>query len=102
MKYKIQNVVVIGAGTMGGGIAAHLANAGVTVTLLDIVPHELTPKEESMGLTLEDPIVRNRIVQGGLDSVLKSRPASFFVKENASLVSIGNLEDDFDFIGERI
>ena len=100
MKYKIHKVVVIGAGTMGGGIAAHLANAGVPVTLLDIVPRELTPEEQSRGLTLEDPVVRNRIVQQGLDNTLKSRPASFFAKENAALVSIGNLEDDFDVVAQ--
>ena len=98
MKHKIHKAVVIGAGTMGGGIAAHLANAGVPVTLLDIVPNKLTPQEEAKGLTLSDPVVRNRIVQEGLDRALKSRPASFFVKDNAALVSIGNLEDDFDAI----
>ncbi len=100
MKYKINKAVVIGAGTMGGAIAAHLANAGVEVTLLDIVPMELTPKEEQAGLTLDDPVVRNRIVQEGLDRTLKSRPASFFSKDFASLVSVGNLEDDFEVIAE--
>jgi len=100
MKYKINKAVVIGAGTMGGAIAAHLANAGVEVTLLDIVPRELTPKEDQAGLTLDDPVVRNRIVQEGLDRTLKSRPASFFSKDFASLVSVGNLEDDFAVIAE--
>ena len=98
MKYKINRAVVIGAGTMGGGIAAHLANIGIPSTLLDIVPNKLTPEEEKQNLTLIDSIVRNRIVREGLDRVLKSRPASFFAKELASLVSIGNLEDDFDVI----
>ena len=51
MKYKIHRAVVIGAGTMGAALAAHLANAGVPVTLLDIVPRELTPDEEKKGLT---------------------------------------------------
>jgi 3-hydroxyacyl-CoA dehydrogenase len=100
MKYKIHKAVVIGAGTMGGGIAAHLANAGVPVTLLDIVPNKLTPQEEAKGLTLSDPVVRNRIVQEGLDRALKSRPASFFIKDNAALVSIGNLEDDFNAVSD--
>ncbi len=100
MKYRINKAVVIGAGTMGGAIAAHLANAGVEVTLLDIVPTELTIKEEQAGLTLDDPIVRNRIVKEGLDRTLKSRPASFFSKDFASLVSVGNLEDDFEVIAE--
>jgi len=100
MKYKIYKVVVIGAGTMGGGIAAHFANAGVPVTLLDIVPRELTSKEEAKGLTLSDKVVRNRIVQEGFDRALKSRPASFYTKEHAALVSVGNLEDDFDVVAE--
>jgi 3-hydroxyacyl-CoA dehydrogenase len=100
MKYKVHKAVVIGAGTMGAAIAAHLANAGVRVTLLDIVPQELTPKEEKKGLTLDDRVVRNRIVDEGLKRAVKSRPASFFTSEHAVLVTTGNLEDDFDVVGE--
>ena len=100
MSYKIHKAVVIGAGTMGAALAAHLANAGVPVTLLDIVPRELTPEEEAKGLTLEDPAVRNRIVNAGFQAALKSRPASFFSKALASLVTLGNLEDDFEVIKE--
>jgi 3-hydroxyacyl-CoA dehydrogenase len=99
MKYKVHKAVVIGAGTMGAAIAAHLANAGVPVTLLDIVPDRLTPDEQNKGLSLSDRVVRNRIVQGGFDRALKSRPASFFTPEHATLVSLGNLEDDFDVVG---
>ena len=55
MNYLIKKAAVIGAGTMGAAIAAHLANAGVLVTLLDIVPRELNEKEKAKGLTLEDP-----------------------------------------------
>lgn len=98
MKYTIHRAVVIGAGTMGAAIAAHLANAGVPVTLLDIVPNQLTPEEEKKGLTLNDAEVRNRIVREGLERALKSRPASFFTPDHASLVSIGNLEDNFSAI----
>jgi 3-hydroxyacyl-CoA dehydrogenase len=100
MKYNFHHVVVIGAGTMGGGIAALLANAGVRVTLLDIVPNKLLPEEEKQGLSLNDPVVRNRIVKEGFDRTLKSRPASFVTPETAALVKIGNLEDDFEVIGE--
>lgn len=85
---------------MGAAIAAHLANAGTRVTLLDIVPRELMEKEEKGGLTLKDKVVRNRIVQMGLDAALKSRPASFVTQEHAALVSVGNLEDDFEVIAE--
>ena len=98
MRYQIHRAVVIGAGTMGAAIAAHLANAGVPVTLLDIVPNKLTPEEEGKGLTLEDPIVRNRIVKEGLERAVKSRPASFFTEKHAALVKTGNLEDDFEII----
>ncbi|RUM87268.1 MAG: hypothetical protein DSZ24_06565 [Thermodesulfatator sp.] len=96
MKYQIRRVTVIGAGTMGAAIAAHLANAGVPVTLLDIVPRELTPEEEKKGLTLQDREVRNRIVRQGFERALKSKPAAFFTKDHAALVTLGNLEDDLE------
>ena len=98
MTYKIHKAVVIGAGTMGAALAAHLANAGVPVTLLDIVPRQLTPQEEKKGLTLDDSIVRNRIVNQGLEAAINSRPASFFSKSLTSLVATGNLEDDLGVI----
>ncbi|OGO34310.1 MAG: 3-hydroxyacyl-CoA dehydrogenase [Chloroflexi bacterium RBG_16_54_18] len=100
MKYQIHRAVVIGSGTMGAAIAAHLANIGVPVTLLDIVPDKLTKDEEKKGLTLTDPLVRDRIVREGLERAVKSKPASFFTPEHAALVSIGNLEDDFDAISQ--
>jgi 3-hydroxyacyl-CoA dehydrogenase len=100
MKYQIHRAVVIGAGTMGASIAAHLANAGVPVTLLDIVPDKLSPEEKGQGKTLMDKEVRNRIVLEGFERAKKSRPASFFTSEHAALVSIGNLEDDFDVVGK--
>ncbi len=100
MNYQINQAVVIGAGTMGAAIAAHLANAGVRVNLLDVVPDRLTPDEESKGLTLSDAAVRNRIVSDGLDRALKSKPASFFTPDLAALIQIGNLEDDFEVVGQ--
>jgi 3-hydroxyacyl-CoA dehydrogenase len=98
MKYKFHRAVVIGSGTMGAALAAHLSNAGIPVTLLDIVPNKLLPEEEQKGLSLQDKVVRNRIVQQGLDRAVKSRPASFFTSQEPALVSIGNLEDDFEVI----
>ena len=62
MEQSIQRVAVLGAGTMGAGIAAHVANAGLPVLLLDVAPAELTAKEEQKGLDLAHPAVRNRIV----------------------------------------
>ncbi len=88
MTDPIRRVGVIGAGVMGSGIAAHLANAGVGVVLLDIVPPNLTDEEKS------DPAARNRFADGGLKSALKSKPAAFFHKSRAELVETGNLDDD--------
>ena len=100
MKYEIHRAVVIGAGTMGAAIAAHLANAGVSVTLLDILPNKPSPDEEKKGLTLVDPAVRNRIVRDGLARAVQSRPASFFTPDIARLVQTGNLEDDFEVVSQ--
>ena len=100
MTYRIDRVAVIGAGTMGAAIAAHLANAGIPSVLLDIVPRELTPEEEAKGLTLEDPQVRNRIVRQGWERCLKARPPNLFTADRADYVTLGNLEDNFDWVGE--
>ena len=96
MPYGINYVTVVGAGTMGAAIAGHLANAGVPVTLLDIAPTDLTAEEAAAGLTLESPKVRNRIVQAGYDRMVKAKPNNLFTKETAELISVGNLDDDFD------
>jgi 3-hydroxyacyl-CoA dehydrogenase len=74
MDYRIHKAVVVGSGTMGAALAAHLANAGVAVTLLDIVPDKLTPDEEKVGLKLKDKVVRNRIVTQGMERAQKSKP----------------------------
>jgi 3-hydroxyacyl-CoA dehydrogenase len=100
MKQRIEKVVVLGAGTMGARIAAHLANAGIPSYLLDIVPRELTPEEARKGLTLESPAVRNRIVLAGLEATKKARPAAFFTLETARLVTPGNLEDNLGWCGQ--
>src|SRR2546426_12434146 len=90
----IEKAAVLGAGTMGAQIAAHLANARVPTLLLDIVPGELSAEERNKGLTLEAKEVRNRITRAGLEAAKKARPAAFFTPELASLVSIGNFDDD--------
>ena len=100
MGYTINRVTVIGAGTMGAAIAAHLANIGIPAYLLDIVPRELTSKEEDKGLTLDHPAVRNRIVNEGWQRCVKARPANLFTKDAAERVTLGNLEDNFDWVGE--
>ncbi|MBI5303340.1 MAG: 3-hydroxyacyl-CoA dehydrogenase/enoyl-CoA hydratase family protein [Chloroflexi bacterium] len=98
MTHSINRVAVIGSGAMGGAIAAHFANAGYDAILLDIVPNKLTSDEESKGLTLAHPAVRNRIVNAGLDAVKKSRPAALFAPQLADRITVGNLEDHFDLL----
>lgn len=91
---RIEKAAVLGAGTMGAQIAAHLANAGVPTLLLDIVPRELSPEETAKGLTLDSKEVRNRIARSGFEAAKKSKPAAFFTAECARLVTIGNFDDD--------
>jgi 3-hydroxyacyl-CoA dehydrogenase len=93
-KKSIEKVVVLGAGTMGARIAAHVANAGVWCALLDIIPPALTPEEQKRGLTVSNPEVRNRIVRAGLAAAAKAKPAAFFTKGREQRVITGNFEDD--------
>ena len=79
---RINRVAVLGAGTMGARIAAHFANAGVPVLLLDIVPPDA------------DGPARNKIAAAGLEATKKSKPAAFFEPSLARLVTVGNFDDD--------
>ncbi|MEQ1761947.1 MAG: 3-hydroxyacyl-CoA dehydrogenase/enoyl-CoA hydratase family protein [Pyrinomonadaceae bacterium] len=90
----VAKAAVLGAGTMGAGIAAHLANAGIPTLLLDIAPSELTPDEEKKGLALDSPQVRNRIVNSLFETAKKLKPAPFMLGDNAKLIKLGNLADD--------
>ena len=93
-KRRIRKVAVIGSGIMGSGIACHFANIGVDVLLLDIVPRELNDKEKAKGLTLEDKVVRNRMVNDSLAAALKSKPSPIYNIAFAKRITTGNLEDD--------
>ncbi|MEJ2459595.1 MAG: 3-hydroxyacyl-CoA dehydrogenase NAD-binding domain-containing protein, partial [Novosphingobium sp.] len=86
MSQPIQKVCVIGAGTMGAGIAAQVANAGVPVVLLDIVPRDGTN--------------RNAIAEGAVAKMLRTEPAPFMSKSAAKLVETGNIEDHLDKVAE--
>ena len=88
---EIHKVAILGAGTMGARIAAHLANASIPSVLLDIVPEGAGP---------DDPKARNRIAQAGLDAALKSRPPAFFVPEAARLITVGNFDDHLALVGD--
>ena len=97
---QIRRAAVLGAGVMGANIAAHLANVGIPVYLMDIVPKELTSEESEKGLTLESPAVRNRLAQQGKDNLLKQNPAPLYHKSFADLITVGNFEDNLDWISE--
>ncbi|HIC31387.1 MAG TPA: 3-hydroxyacyl-CoA dehydrogenase family protein, partial [Flavobacteriaceae bacterium] len=107
-KRRINKVAIIGSGIMGSGIACHFANIGVEVLLLDIVPRELNDAEKSKGLTLDDKVVRNRIVNTALATALKSKPSPIYHQSFASRITTGNLEDniakvaDVDWIMEVV
>jgi 3-hydroxyacyl-CoA dehydrogenase len=94
MTIPIRRCGVIGAGVMGSGIAAHFANAGLEVVLLDIVPPNLKDEEK------KQKSARNRFAQGGLDKALKAQPAAFMHKSNARLVRVGNTEDDLGLLAD--
>ena len=91
----IRTAAVIGSGVMGSGIAAHLANVGIPVLLLDRVPEQLTPQEEAAGLTLDHPKVRNRFAVSAMDKLAKTNPAPLYSEAFASRITPGNIEDDW-------
>lgn len=97
---RIKKVAVLGSGVMGSQIAAHFANVGVEVLLLDIVPNELNDKEKAAGLSLEDKKVRNRIVEEAYQAAIKMKPAPFYSKSFTNRVERGNMEDDLHKIAE--
>ncbi|GGA76938.1 3-hydroxyacyl-CoA dehydrogenase/enoyl-CoA hydratase family protein [Ornithinibacillus halotolerans] len=96
MKRTIKRAAVLGSGVMGSGIAAHLANIGIPTLMLDIVPRALTEKEEGLGLTLEDKVVRNRIAAQSKQALLKQKPSPITSKSSLDLIEIGNMDDDMD------
>ena len=100
MEKKIKKASVIGAGVMGATIAAQLANVGIETSLLDIIPPELTDDDKKKGLTKESKAFRDKFGQNGLNIALKSKPASFYIPENAKLITIGNLEDNLEWLSD--
>src|SRR5258708_23422926 len=79
---------------MGAAIAAVVANAGRPVLLLEAVPTALTPAEESRGLSLKHPQVRNRLALAGLERVRTASPPALFSGSVAQRITPGNVEDD--------
>jgi 3-hydroxyacyl-CoA dehydrogenase len=93
---NIGKAAVLGAGTMGAGIAAHLANAGVPTLLLDIAPQDEGAKD------------KNAIVKSLFEAAKKLKPAPFMLADNANLITLGNFSDDMaklkdcDFVIEAV
>ena len=100
MTRRIKKVAIVGSGIMGSGIACHFANIGVEVLLLDIVPKELNDKEKAKGVSLEDKVVRNRLVNDALKTSLKSKPSPIYNQKFADRITTGNLEDDISKVAD--
>jgi 3-hydroxyacyl-CoA dehydrogenase len=89
---QIRKVAVLGAGTMGSRIAAHMANAGLPVVLLDIVPPGTEPGAPKPA--------RDKFVLGALNGRKKSKPAAFYDPASARLLTLGNFDDDLALVGD--
>ena len=87
MPYQIRRAAVLGAGVMGAAIAAHLANVGIPSLLLDIVPPDAGRD-------------RDKIARVGLEKAINARPAAFYSKKAARLVTVGNIEDDLEELAD--
>lgn len=96
----MKKVCVLGAGTMGAGIAAHIVGAGIPVCLLDIVPKELTEKEKAKGLTIDSFQVRNRFAIAGKERVTNPKTKSIYEKTVGDMIQVGNYDDNMDMLRE--
>ena len=97
---RIDRVAVLGSGVMGATIAAHLANAGVRVLLLDVVPKAATAEEAAAGLSLDDAAVRNRIAAAGRAGLANLKPAPLYLASDLERIEVGNLDDDLPRLRE--
>ncbi len=95
MSHRIRKAAVLGAGVMGSGIAAHLANAGIPVLLLDIVPPKAEPGEKT-----DSKAFRNKFTLGAIANLKKQRPAPLMTLQALSLIEIGNFDDDMSRIAD--
>ncbi|MCY4064278.1 MAG: 3-hydroxyacyl-CoA dehydrogenase/enoyl-CoA hydratase family protein [Chloroflexi bacterium] len=92
MAFSIKKAAVIGSGTMGGGIAALLAGVGIETLLLDIPPPGSSPAD--------GPARRNAIVASNLKALSRMRPPPLYSPDDLANISVGNIEDDLDRVGE--
>lgn len=98
IKRKINKVAVLGSGVMGSRIACHFANIGCEVLLFDIVPKELNETEKAKAFTIENKVVRNRIVNEALQAAIKSNPSPLYEKKFSNRIVTGNFDDDMSKI----
>ena len=87
---------MLGSGVMGSRIACHLANAGIEVLLLDILPMGDAPNPDMAA----SKTYRNSIATNALAAAIKSNPAPLFIPEYANRIKVGNLEDDLPAIAQ--
>lgn len=90
MPYNIRTVAILGAGTMGSQIAAHLANNGIRCFLLDIAPKDAG----------DDKAERNRLALDALKNLPRLKPSPLYGEDVLSLITPGNFEDDLPKIKE--
>ncbi|HZI12153.1 MAG TPA: 3-hydroxyacyl-CoA dehydrogenase/enoyl-CoA hydratase family protein [Myxococcus sp.] len=95
MTTRIRKVAVLGAGVMGSGIAAHLANSGVRALLLDIVPPKAGPGEDT-----NSKAFRNKFAAGALANMRKQKPSPIVSEQVFSNIEVGNFDDDLPRIAE--
>ena len=94
MQFRIKKVAVLGSGVMGSGISCQLANVGLEVLMLDILPSKLSDDEKN------NRLIRNQVARSALDKAIKSKPAPLYNKKYSSRITVGNFEDDFHKIKE--
>ena len=92
MVKNIKKVAVLGSGIMGSGIACHLANIGLEVLLLDMIPKEAT--------TINDKTVRNGLVNASLKNAIKSKPSPVFTNSVVKNIKTGIFTDNFEEIND--
>ena len=85
---RIKKVAVLGSGIMGSGIACHLANVGIDVLLLDILPRDADEQ------FLKNKAVRNSVAEIALANTIKSKPAPLYKNELVKHITVGNFDDD--------
>lgn len=94
MSRRISKVAVLGSGVMGSGIACHLANIGLEVLMLDIVPFDISDKDKN------NSAVRNSIADKSLKAAIKSKPAPLYDKKFVNRITTGNFDDDLPKVAD--